>query len=329
MHEKKIELRTGITTSYAEAGDPRGEPVLFLHGYTDTRLSFLGTIAHLARRRPDLRLIVCDLRGHGRSSLPAPDAYRHAPERGFRLSDFAADALALLDELGIGRAHIVGHSLGSFITQELALVAPERVGRLVLIGSAAKVAGNPAIQELVLAQLLESQWREVIESRGLAFPRDAYELTPRDLDPNAEAWLLANWLAEPLADPGLLAQIASDAASLPIGTWLGVARMVLEIDNRERLLELCAPTLVLWATQDGICPEHPDQELLLATLEAASSRTGLRLEFERYGERPLPPSGMTEDDLGHNFHWAIPDVIAARVARFLEPPIAVEAASRT
>jgi pimeloyl-ACP methyl ester carboxylesterase len=265
-----------------------------------------------------LRLIVPDLRGHGRTSIPAAGAYRAAPERVFRLADFVADVLALLDAKGIARAEIVGHSLGSFIAQEIALGYPERVGQIVLIGSSAKAAGNPVITEFVLGQLIEGTWRQAIEARGLAFPQDAYELTPLEIDPNAEAWLMANWLSEPLANADLLSKIAADCARIPLGVWLGVARAAMEHDNRERLQSLTTPALVLWATQDGICPVQPDQESLLACLQAASERTGVRYESQGFGERPLPPSGMTEDDLGHNFHWAIPDQIASAVAEFLE-----------
>lgn len=323
-----VTLSTGIDMAFAQGGDPAGEPVLFLHGYTDTRRTFAGTIAELERIRPELRWIACDLRGHGASSMPSAERFRAAPEHGFRIADFAADALALLDALGIARAHIVGHSLGSFIAQEVALTHPERVGRIVLIGSSAQAAGNPVIQELVLAQVLEGLWRERIAARGLAFPQDAYRLTPRDIDPDAEAWLLANWVTEPLAERSLLAQIAAETASVPIGTWLGVARAVLWMDNRERLAHLTTPTLVLWSTQDGICPAQPDQQVLLAALASAERRTGLRHESIRYGERPLPPSGMTEDDLGHNFLWAIPERIARACADFLISEDAVTRSSR-
>lgn len=321
MGDKSITLSTGISTRYFEVGDPRGQPVLFLHGYTDTRRSFSGTILHLTRRRPDLRLFIPDLRGHGTASMPSAE-HRAAPERAFRIVDFARELLAFLDAKGIERADIVGHSLGSFIAQEVALTHPERVGQIVLIGSSAKGVGNPEISELVLAQLLEDTWRKAIEARGLAFPHDAYALTPRDLDPDAEAWLVANWVTEPLASSQLLARIAGETASVRFGAWLGVARAVLEMDNRERLKELTTPALVLWSTQDGICPEHPDQVTLLASLAAAARRTGLRYASERYGERALPPSGFTEDDLGHNFHWAIPERIADAIAEFLDARVA-------
>jgi pimeloyl-ACP methyl ester carboxylesterase len=304
--------------SYLEAGDPSGPAVLMLHGYTDTRLSFQGTIEHLVRLRPDLRLIAPDLRGHGRTSMPSMHAYRHAPERAFAMSDFAADLFGLLDAKGIRRASVVGHSLGSFIAQEMALMHPSRIAQIVLIGSSAKVSGNTVIAQGVLGQIVEGTWGKALEARGMTFPDDAYLLTPLDVDPHVEPWLVQNWLNEPLARPELLAQIAADCARIPLGTWVGVARAALQMDNRERLKALKTPALVLWAIQDGICPERPDQETLIAALAAASERTGVHYAFECFGERPLPPPGVTEDDLGHNFHWAIPEQVARSVARFLE-----------
>src|SRR5690606_35649903 len=70
------------------------------------------------------------------------------PECCFRSDDFANDAAALLDVLGIERAIIVGHSLGSFAAQAFAIDHPERTAGLVLIGSGAR-ARTEAIEELL------------------------------------------------------------------------------------------------------------------------------------------------------------------------------------
>jgi pimeloyl-ACP methyl ester carboxylesterase len=88
---------------------------------------------------PELRLIIPDQRGHGDSERP-PDGY--TPQR------FAEDAIALLDALGITSATVTGHSMGSFVAQVIALSAPKRVRRLVLIGSAA-TADNEVVRSLV------------------------------------------------------------------------------------------------------------------------------------------------------------------------------------
>lgn len=67
-----------------------------------------------------VHLLALTHRGHGGSSRPAT---------GCRMEDLAADALAFLDALHLRQACVVGHSMGSFVAQELALSHPERVSR--------------------------------------------------------------------------------------------------------------------------------------------------------------------------------------------------------
>ena len=75
------------------------------------------------------RVIAFDNRGAGRSSGP-PGPYT--------TRQMADDAAALLDHLGIDRAHVIGQSMGGMIAQELALGDPERVDRLVLYSTVAR-----------------------------------------------------------------------------------------------------------------------------------------------------------------------------------------------
>src|SRR5688500_15763211 len=119
----RLRLHTGVELQVAERGDPAGEPVLFLHGYTDSWFSFSTTLGHLP---VSVRAIVPTQRGHGDSQRPTCC---------YRVSDFAADAVALLDALEVPRATVVGHSMGSFVAQRVAAEWPARVNRLVLIGS--------------------------------------------------------------------------------------------------------------------------------------------------------------------------------------------------
>src|SRR5574341_2471215 len=64
-------LSTGITMSYVEAGPTDGEPVIFLHGLSDTSRSFFQTMEALQAIDGELHLFALDARGHGASSLPA------------------------------------------------------------------------------------------------------------------------------------------------------------------------------------------------------------------------------------------------------------------
>lgn len=114
----QIQLSTGIRMHYAEQGSGGGEPIILLHGYSDAWFSFSGVLPLLAR---DRIVYALDLRGHGNSDRP--DAEYH-------MRDLAADVLGFMDAQGITRATIIGHSMGGFVAQQVALSAPKRVSHL-------------------------------------------------------------------------------------------------------------------------------------------------------------------------------------------------------
>ena len=138
----EVRLSTGIRMHYAEQGESRGEPIILLHGYSDSWFSFSRVLTPLAR---ESRVYALDLRGHGKSDKPAS---------GYQLADLAADVVAFMDAKGIERATVVGHSMGSFVAQQVALAAPRRVSRLVLVGSARSArdfAGFGELEQAVTA----------------------------------------------------------------------------------------------------------------------------------------------------------------------------------
>jgi pimeloyl-ACP methyl ester carboxylesterase len=200
--------------------------------------------------------------------------------------------------------------------QDVALMAPDRVASLVLLGSSARMVGSPVIEQFIVAQLLEDTWRPALESRGKRWPEDVYRLTALDVDPAAENWLLTNWVTEITADPAYLAELAAKTADVPLGTWLGVGRALLAFDNVDRLGDLSVPTLVLWGSQDAATPEA-DQILLRSALDVASRRCRTSYVWKRYGREPLPTSGLQESDFGHNFHWGAPEQVAADLSAWL------------
>jgi pimeloyl-ACP methyl ester carboxylesterase len=312
-----VALPSGVTLAYVEMGPAGGEPVVFLHGITDTSRSFHDILPRLGELRPELRLFALDLRGHGDSSMPDPARCRSTPETCFRVADFTQDMIAFLDAKGIERANLVGHSLGSLVAQDVALTHPDRVTRIALIATSASVVGHPAIQDFLLAGLVEGPWQQSLEAKGLRWPDEAYEKTPLDADPSAEQWLLANWVTEPTADQRLLAEIASDTARVRLGTWLGAGRAVLEFDSRERLRGLTVPTLVLWPVQDPMFLEQPYQRELIDALHAATRDCGLHFTWKQYGRVPLPESGIPDRDISHNMHWGADEAVAKDLALFL------------
>ncbi|HEX6164847.1 MAG TPA: alpha/beta hydrolase, partial [Vicinamibacterales bacterium] len=130
-----VTLPNGVRLSYTQYGPKHGDAVFLLHGYSDSAFSFSRIMPLLPS---SIRAIAPDLRGHGTSDRPAS---------GYRIDDFAADVVQMMDALRVPRATIVGHSMGSFVAQSIAERAPERVSGLVLLGSA-PVPANPGMFEL-------------------------------------------------------------------------------------------------------------------------------------------------------------------------------------
>ena len=104
-----------------------GPPVLFMHGYTSTIALWRDQIPVLS---PHYRLICMDLRGHGESEGTDID--------GYNLAALAGDALAVLDQEGVERAVIVGHSMGGMVAQELLARHGDRVGAAVFSSTTCK-----------------------------------------------------------------------------------------------------------------------------------------------------------------------------------------------
>ncbi len=88
--------------------------MVLIHGYTDNARDWAPMLPYLSKQ---FRLILVDIRGHGQSSKP---------ECCYTRLDFAYDIKLLLDALGVQKADIVGHSLGSIIAQTFAEYWPER-----------------------------------------------------------------------------------------------------------------------------------------------------------------------------------------------------------
>jgi 4,5:9,10-diseco-3-hydroxy-5,9,17-trioxoandrosta-1(10),2-diene-4-oate hydrolase len=119
-----------ITLNYYEAGEPTelggGLPLVMLHGGGPGASAWSNFGSALPRFAPKFRTLLVDQPGFGGSDRPPVEGnyYRHSADH----------VVALFDELGIDRVHLLGNSLGGGTAMRLALSHPERVGRLVLMG---------------------------------------------------------------------------------------------------------------------------------------------------------------------------------------------------
>ena len=127
MTEMKYLDLHGERVAYVDEGgsvdEGSGEVIVLLHGIAGSSQTWRALVGPLSRR---YRVIAPDLLGHGNSTKPRAD---------YSLGALSALVRDILDELGIARATIVGHSLGGGIAMQFVYQHPDYVDRLVLIGS--------------------------------------------------------------------------------------------------------------------------------------------------------------------------------------------------
>ena len=124
-------ISDGLRIDYRDAppaGPDRGEPMLLIHGFASSaRVNWVDTGWFRTLGDDGRRAIAFDHRGHGASDKPHDPALYTTPR-------MAADALRLLDHLGVARADVIGYSMGARVAAFLTLAAPARVRSVVLGG---------------------------------------------------------------------------------------------------------------------------------------------------------------------------------------------------
>jgi non-heme chloroperoxidase len=137
LAERHVDLPDGTRLMYVERGDADGTPVVLLHGYTDSMRSYQRVLPHLPQ---SLRIFAVTQRGHGGSDKP---------EGSYTSDVFARDVAAFLDSLGLERAVIVGHSMGSTVAQRFAVEYPQRTQALVLEGAFMPRPANAEVRKFL------------------------------------------------------------------------------------------------------------------------------------------------------------------------------------
>lgn len=192
-----------------------GEPLVLVHGFLGGSAQWQAEMAYLGRH---FDVIAPDLAGYGDASD------RTAPHD---VAAHARSVLATLDALGIDRFHLLGHSMGGMVVQEMVHQAPERVQRLVLYATAA-LGSIPGRFETM------QRSRERVVEEGI--DRVARRIS-------------ATWLLDREASP---AYPALAALALRASTQAALAGLdAMEgWDGRERLAGIRSPTLVVWGESD-------------------------------------------------------------------------------
>ncbi|MPZ88328.1 MAG: 3-oxoadipate enol-lactonase [Nitriliruptorales bacterium] len=238
---------------------PEEAPVVVLSNSLGSNLSmWQPQVGPLAEH---FRVLRYDQRGHG-ASLTPPGPYG--------LADLGRDALALLDRLEVRRAHFCGLSLGGMTGMWLAANAPERIDRLVLLCTSARL-GPP------------EGWTErarTVRAHGTQA---------------VAAAVVQRWFTEALRrrDPGLVARMQAMVAATPAEGYAACCEAIAALDLEGALRTIGAPTLVIAGADDPATPpEHahriataiPDAQVAvlegaahLANVERAQAVTDLML----------------------------------------------------
>lgn len=248
--KRMVTLSNGVRLAYVELGDRNGPALLLLHGYTDSSRVWTILAPYLGR----YRLLIPDQRGHGASA---------APRCCYAMSDFTEDARLFLEAMGVDRAGVVGHSMGSLVAQTLAAEHPERVNRIVLAGSTA------------LAPVTRGNWMWT-QIMALREPIAA----------NAEFLRLWGPASSPTpVDPALVLHYEPEIAATPPHVWRAVLRNLVEVPAGRLAADVRAPVLILSGGRDELFPaEH--HAALVAAYPGAEAHVFPALGHNLILERP-------------------------------------------
>ncbi|MNF59952.1 Tropinesterase [compost metagenome] len=211
-----IALSNGIKMGYVEFGNPTGEPIILIHGYTDNARAWSLVIPYLDQSK---RIIAIDLRGHGITS---------APECCYGFSDLAYDVKLFMDALQISKATVAGHSLGSIVTQSLAERYPERIKKAILVASGENAAHMKAGGELAV---LISDLKE---------------------KPAPDSEFLKGWYSTVLpVDPEFIKYEKMESSRVPLHVWKEILFECQMTEFGRQLWRIKAPTLLVYGAHDS------------------------------------------------------------------------------
>jgi pimeloyl-ACP methyl ester carboxylesterase len=278
----------GVDSFYLEAGS--GPPVILLHGLGATNASMLTTLWELAR---DHRVIAPDLPGHGDTGKPI---------RAYDFPFFADWTVALMDQLGIPRATLIGNSMGGRVAVEVGLRQPARVDRLVLLAPSSAFLRHRQFVPLVRLLRPELAHFPVLITHGAVV--DAIRGMFARPERLPEQWYHAaadefvrvfHTARGRVAFFSALRQIYLDEPHGEHGFW-------------DRLPQLRRPSLFIWGERDWLVPSR----------------------FARHVTDALPNSmSVVLEDCGHVPQFELPEITHRLIRDFLHRrPRVAEVAQR-
>ena len=213
----------GVDLAYTERGT--GDPaMLFLHGMACVKEHMDPLIDVFSATH---RCVAVDLRGHGSSSVPH-DAYTTA--------DFMSDIAAVIDELGLHRPVLVGHSFGGSVSLAFAAAHPDRVRALVMLDSGLRSNAT------VTADL--NPFYDALRAA-----------TPDEYRKIVEAFCLSRLFDLSVDDPKLAHDISVQMAQVPAHVFLSMATTVTGFDSASSARSCTVPSMIIQSCQPFVDPD--------------------------------------------------------------------------
>ena len=219
----RITTAAGVTVGYEDAGVGDATPIIFLHGVGSDKSVWRPQLEHFRRER---RAVAFDYPGYGDSDS--------APE-GTTRDDYATTVLAAMTELGIGRAHVCGLSLGGVVAIAMHHAWPKRIASLILADTFAEHPDGQAIHDRSVAA--SSDLRALAEARVDVL------------------------LGQP-ADPAVRSEVVETMARIDPAAYRTGVEAVWLAKQRDRARRIGVPTLILCGTEDKVTPPALSNELL-------------------------------------------------------------------
>ncbi len=261
----------GVSIHYEVTGE--GRPVVLVHGWPDTGACWRHQVPALVAA--GFQVIVPDLRGYGGSDKPADVA-------SYSILSLAGDVLAVLDDLGIERAHVVGHDWGAGIAWALAMFVPARVDHLVALS-----VGAPGMFLRTLEQREKSWYMLLFQFEG-----------------PAEQWLsnddwanFRTWSGHPDADR-VTAELAANGSLTPgLNYYRANLTPTSWVAASAEFPKVTAPSMGIWSSGDMALTETQ----MTDSVHAVDGT----FRFERI------------EDVGHWLQLEAPDEVNALLVDFL------------
>lgn len=246
----------------------KGYPLLLIAGLNADNASWDSVCGKLAKH---FRVITFDNRGSGRSGTP---------DKVYSIREMAGDAAGILDHLRIKKCHVIGHSMGGYIAQELALYYPDRVGKLILEATAS-----------------------VSSARNNMLFNDFLKRLEKDRDNEALMRLWAFWLFSPktFERKNYITAFIKNASTYPYlqsaKAFKGQIGAIASFDACAEIKTIKAKTFVVTGSDDILI--YPAESMSLAKSIKGSIAEQIK-------------------DCGHCPHVENPDVFTSKAVRFLK-----------